>query len=74
VHTDTNVLHRHYPRIRLDAVAEQIGDVKYDAFQCSTLAKNTELFPNDPQGRQYKELTIVNADTYVWYALVSYLL
>jgi hypothetical protein len=74
VHPDTNRFHRHYPRIGLDAVREQIDNIKYDAFQCSTLAKNTELSPNDPQGRQYKELTIVNADTYVWYALVSYLL
>jgi hypothetical protein len=71
VHEDTNIFYRHYPRIGYDAIGEQIGDVKYDAFQCRALATNTDLVPNDPKGRQYKETTIINADTYVWYALVS---
>ncbi|KAF2676249.1 hypothetical protein K458DRAFT_352043 [Lentithecium fluviatile CBS 122367] len=58
-----NVLHEymHYPRIGKDAVGTQIGDVVYDAFQCRALAVNDDV--------EQRKKTIVNADTYVWYAL-----
>ncbi|KAJ4288105.1 hypothetical protein N0V90_012122 [Kalmusia sp. IMI 367209] len=58
-----NVLHEfmHYPRIGKDAVGEQIGDVIYDAFQCRALALDDDV--------ERRKKTIVNADTYVWYAL-----
>ncbi|KAL1611978.1 hypothetical protein SLS60_000201 [Paraconiothyrium brasiliense] len=66
-----NVLHEfmHYPRVGKDAVGTLIGDTKYDAYQCRVLATNSDLIPNDPDGKQWKERTIINADTYVWYAL-----
>ncbi|KAH8726003.1 hypothetical protein GQ44DRAFT_771584 [Phaeosphaeriaceae sp. PMI808] len=57
----STVVDQHYPRIGKDAVGSQIGDVVYDAYQCRALAANED--------EEQQKKTIVNADTYVWFAL-----
>ncbi|CAI6277877.1 unnamed protein product [Periconia digitata] len=66
-----NVLHEfmHYPKVGKKAVDELIRDYKYDAWQCRYMSSNSDKSPIDMKGRKWEELTIVNADTYVWYAL-----
>ncbi|KAL1608054.1 hypothetical protein SLS60_002993 [Paraconiothyrium brasiliense] len=58
-----NVLHEfmHNPRIGRDGVLKSIRDFAYDAYQCHQLAIDSDV--------EKRKTTIINADTYVWYAL-----
>lgn len=79
----TTYAHRHYPRIGKEAIGTQITDWIYDAWRKNSPHSHFHLKPSlnriytecralaANEDEAEREKTLTNADTYVWYALVS---